>query len=90
MFNINVAGSAETDGRLKIGDQLMEVNSKPIYPMSHIAITDYLKSCGERVSISIGVTGTIFIYVGDSLGGGQYHTLYRLHQSSGYATDPVQ
>lgn len=43
-------GAAETDGRLQIGDQVMEVNGTSVYEMSHIAITDLLKTCGDKVS----------------------------------------
>lgn len=45
-------GAAETDGRLQIGDQIMEVNGTPVYDMSHIAITDLLKTCGDKVPLS--------------------------------------
>jgi hypothetical protein len=44
-----LGGSAETDARLQIGDQILEVNGTQVYNLSHLAITDLLKSCGDRV-----------------------------------------
>lgn len=55
-------GPAALDGRLQVGDQILEINGFDAYNMSHTEAIDRIKSSGNIVTLLIRRTGQVVIF----------------------------
>nr|XP_045623571.1 uncharacterized protein LOC123773736 isoform X1 [Procambarus clarkii] len=61
LFVLRIAenGPAAEDGKLKVGDQLMEINGRSTKDMTHADAIELIKQCGNSVSLMVKRGGKI-------------------------------
>jgi atrophin-1 interacting protein 3 (BAI1-associated protein 1) len=55
-------GPAALDGRLQVGDQILEINGYDAYNMSHNEAIERIKSSGNIVTLLIRRTGQVMVF----------------------------